>query len=166
MSGNVEMLELEGKAVAEGLGQALVALVKAEDLADVWRRITTGYSETTPSGGRHLLFRVDGEPLRNTKLARRPATADELAADPDNKLVTLIETRAEGGFPGAPSNGAVHPSGGPGHDDRLLHHDRHRDRRRAGPPSTRCCRQLDQTARTPSDTTAAEPEAQGRAPRP
>jgi hypothetical protein len=47
------------------------------------------------------------------KLARRPATADELAENAGDKIKVLIETRGEGGYTIlAPSNGRVHPRGG------------------------------------------------------
>ncbi|MFI7598204.1 phage/plasmid primase, P4 family [Actinoplanes sp. NPDC049681] len=110
-SGNLEMLELEGRAVTEGLGTLIVDLVKAANLDDLWRRLTVeGYTERTPSGGVHILYRVHGERVgHNLKLARRPATDAELAVDPDVKVKTLAETRGEGGYTiVAPSHGTVH----------------------------------------------------------
>lgn len=103
VSGHLEMLELEGRAVQAGLGDQLADLVTDAGLGDLWKRITDGYQETTPSGGVHLLYRVtDGEAKGNTKLAR----------DSDGQV--LIETRGEGGYVVvAPSNGATHPSGKP-----------------------------------------------------
>lgn len=75
-------------------------------LADLVERIDTGYSEESPSGGIHWLYRcarIGG----NTKLAERPT------AEPGRRDV-LIETRGEGGFVIlAPSHGPVHPSGRP-----------------------------------------------------
>lgn len=122
VSGNLEMLELEGRAVADGKLQQLRDLVAATGLTDVWQRLTTGYAEWTPSGGLHLLYRVDGAPVPgNTKLARRPARDDELQPDeqqirathPDKMFWrTLAETRGEGGYViVAPSHGPVHPTG-------------------------------------------------------
>lgn len=101
ISGNLEMVELEGRAVEAGAWDELVQLADDNGISDLWQRITIGYTETTPSGGIHLLYRVTGgEVRRNTKLAR-----DE------NRLV-LAESRGEGGFVVvAPSAGRTHPSG-------------------------------------------------------
>lgn len=111
VSGNLEMFEVEGRAAAlkDGLGMRMIE----HGYADLWVRISTGYLEKTPSGGFHWLLRVEDEPRRNMKLARRPATAEELAADPDDKVKVLIETRGEGGFTiVSPSGGRTHPEGG------------------------------------------------------
>lgn len=105
------MLELEGRAVSEGLGQTLVELLELAGLSDLWSRLTSGgYWERTPSGGVHVLYRVDGTAVdRNLKLARRQATDDELAQDPMDKVKVLAETRGEGGYTiVAPSYGTVH----------------------------------------------------------
>jgi hypothetical protein len=111
VSGGLEMLELEGRAVAEGRSQAFLELAQQVGLADLVERIRAGYQERTLSGGIHLLYRVP-TPRPNTKLARRPATPDELALDPHERVRVLIETRGEGGYTiVAPSNGCVHPSG-------------------------------------------------------
>jgi putative DNA primase/helicase len=108
----IEMLELEGRAIEEGLLLGLIELAETTGLGELVARIEAGYAETTPSGGLHWLYRVD-PPLGNTKLAKRPATATELEANPADKVKVLIETRGEGGFViTAPSNGSVHPSGG------------------------------------------------------
>lgn len=112
VSGGLEMLEFEGRAVAEGVLTEFLEGLEGE-LEEVVGRIVDGYSETTPSGGLHLLYRcdtVDG----NTKLARRPATDDELSEDPADRVKVLIETRGEGGFTVvAPSHGPTHPTGQP-----------------------------------------------------
>lgn len=113
ISGNLEMLEFEGKAVEAGLHHRFRELAEQAGLGPVLTRINSGYTERTPSGGLHLLYhcetRVDG----NTKLARRPATAEELAIEPQDRIKVLIETRGEGGYViTAPSNGGVHPTGG------------------------------------------------------
>jgi hypothetical protein len=115
VSGNLEMLELEGRAVAEGALPELTALLTEAGLAELWVRITgEGYAERTPSGGLHFLYRVAGPVPGNTKLANRPATDDELAAKPKEKVKGLAETRGEGGYVViAPSNGATHPTGQP-----------------------------------------------------
>lgn len=139
VSGGVEMLEMEGRALAEGYQQRLAAALADHGLTEVWQRITRGYAERTPSGGVHVLYRVVDGPVRpNTKLARRPSTPEELDAwktrqqadvDTENDDArrerrqraldritsgeqvpqVLIETRGEGGFV------VVAPSGGRTH---------------------------------------------------
>ncbi|WP_433294629.1 phage/plasmid primase, P4 family [Actinoplanes sp. CA-030573] len=114
VSGGLEMLELEGRAVTEGMGQRLAESVRAAGLDELWQRIAVdGYAERTPSGGVHLLYRLRGAPVGgNLKLARRPATEGELAVEPTEKIKTLIETRGEGGYTiVAPSHGTVHETG-------------------------------------------------------
>ena len=102
VSGNLEMLEFEGQAVKSGVWAEFCALATLEGVGELIDRITDGYLEDTPSGGIHILMRVEGgDPLGNTKLAN--------SADGD----VLIETRGEGGYVIlAPSNGSVHPDGG------------------------------------------------------
>ena len=105
ISGNLEMLELEGRAVADKLHIELKELAQASGLGDVWQRLNEGYVEMTPSGGLHWLYRIDGVVPGNTKLARRPGEGD--------RIDVLAETRGEGGFViVAPTNGTCHPSGG------------------------------------------------------
>lgn len=103
VSGNLEMLEFEGAAMADGLWDRYGDACDAAGLTSVLDRVASGYGEETPSGGIHMLLRVDGGPaLGNTKLAH----------DADGKVT--IETRGEGGFViVAPSNGPTHPSGKP-----------------------------------------------------
>jgi hypothetical protein len=108
----IEMLEFEGRAVDGGILARFIAMAEATGLGELVARIEAGYTETTPSGGLHWIYRV-AAPLPNTKLARRQATADELAANAEDRIKVLIETRGEGGYVvTAPSNGKVHPSGG------------------------------------------------------
>jgi len=102
VSGGLEMLEIEGRAVAAGVHVAYRDALTGHGLSDLWRRVATGYTETTPSGGLHFLYRVSGTVHGNTKLA---VTADRKP---------LIETRGEGGFTiVAPSGGHTHPTGKP-----------------------------------------------------
>lgn len=123
VSGNLEMLELEGRAAdAEHLDK-VVAACREAGILWLWDTLTSdGYAEWTPSGGIHLLYRItDHEVPGNTKVASRPKTEDELteselkvrAAKPDAFfMTTLAETRGEGGYViVAPSGGTVHPSG-------------------------------------------------------
>lgn len=116
VSGGLEMFEFEGRAVVEGAPKAVGELARASGLGELWDRVTSGYRERTPSGGFHFLYRVKGMTVPgNTKLARRPATAAELALDPADRVRTLVETRGEGGFCiVAPSGGSVAPVPGTG----------------------------------------------------
>lgn len=101
VSGNLEMLEFEGRAVRDGLYAEFVELAHAAGLGDLWQRIEDGYFERTPSGGYHFLYRAD-HIEGNTKLA---AT---------QQGEVLIETRGEGGYViTAPTAGHVHPTGRP-----------------------------------------------------
>lgn len=105
VSGGLEMLELEGRAMAEGMWDDFCARCDAAGIGDVLDLIANSYAEETPSGGIHLLFKVSGANLGNTKLARRPDGTE---------IQVLFETRGEGGFVVlAPSSGPVHPSGKP-----------------------------------------------------
>lgn len=102
-SRSVEMLELEGRAVEAGLLTAIEDLAINSGLAELYDRITQGWSERTPSGGIHWYYRItDGIVPGNTKLAN------------DHDGLCLAETRGEGGFSVvAPSHGNVHPTGEP-----------------------------------------------------
>ena len=105
VSGNLEMLELEGRAVAADLHVQAKELAYNSGLEDVWELLSTTYIEQTPSGGIHWLYRIsDSDVPGNTKLARRPGE--------NGGVDVLAETRGEGGFViVAPSHGATHPSG-------------------------------------------------------
>lgn len=104
-SGNLEMLELEGRAVAAGALDTVREIAEASGLDAIWHVLNQGYVELTPSGGLHWLYRIADEPVPgNTKLARRPGE--------NGGVEVLCETRGEGGYVVvAPSHGAVHPSG-------------------------------------------------------
>jgi AAA domain/Bifunctional DNA primase/polymerase, N-terminal len=107
VSGNLEMLELEGRAVNGGLLDEAKEIAFNSGLGELWEVISNGYVEFTPSGGLHWLYRIADEPVPgNTKLARRPGENDTVEV--------LAETRGEGGFVvTSPSFGSVHPSGQP-----------------------------------------------------
>ena len=106
VSGNLEMLELEGRAVAAGILDEARELAHKADIGDIWDKLQSTYIEMTPSGGIHWLYRIEGDVPGNTKLAQRPGAND----NPE----CWIETRGEGGFViVAPSSGTVHPSGKP-----------------------------------------------------
>ena len=111
-SGGIEMLELEGAAVKEGLPPQLQATFTEHGQGALWQELMSGYMEITPSGGIHWYYRVQGEPLGNTKLASRPTTPEERETHPGQKIRVLIETRGEGGWSVvAPSAGRSHPTG-------------------------------------------------------
>ncbi len=116
VSGNLEMTELEGRATSAEVMERIFDRFEDFD-QDNWAALnlmwTAGYVEITPSGGVHLLYRIaDHEVPGNTKIARRPATEQELADKPDDRIKVLAETRGEGGYViVAPTGGTVHPSG-------------------------------------------------------
>lgn len=102
VSGDLEMLELEGRFMATH-ATAWMAAVKASGLELLFQRLRSGLHTISPSDGRHFFYRiVDGPADGNTKLAV------------NDQGETLIETRGEGGFVIlAPSHGTTHPTGRP-----------------------------------------------------
>jgi hypothetical protein len=112
-SGGIELLEFEGRAIAEGTFDEFRDRLIDAGMDETWERIAAGYTAVSGGGGYHFMFRVDGDCQANTKLAQRPATPEELDAKPTERTKTLIETRGQGGFVIVPpSNGKVHPHGG------------------------------------------------------
>ena len=108
VSGDLECLEFED----EESWNEYQDLALAAGLHDLLEKVVAGYSEASPGGGVHLLYRCEVTG-RNTKLARRPKRPVEMKAAND-KTKTLIETRGEGGYViVAPSHGRIHPSGEP-----------------------------------------------------
>jgi hypothetical protein len=107
VSGNLEMVEAEGRAVHDGLFDKAKDFALNNGMEEIWNLLTSGYVEMTPSGGLHFLYRIADEPVPgNTKIARRPGENDSVEV--------LFETRGSGGFVvTAPSHGDVHPSGQP-----------------------------------------------------
>lgn len=101
ISGNLEALDFDSPAIFDAW---LRRVQQDSALASLYEHISWGYLESTPAGGKHLLYRCDTVE-GNQKLASKP--------DGD-KRKTLIETRGEGGLIiVAPSRGQVHPSGNP-----------------------------------------------------
>lgn len=117
VSGNLEMCELEGRAMVSDKLQDLINRMDELGVGHVWDLLygPEGFTETSPSGGLHFLYRIsDHEVPGNTKIARRPATEEELSLDPQDKLKVLAETRGHGGYViTAPTPGICHPSGEP-----------------------------------------------------
>lgn len=102
---DVELLEVEGRAMARM--SEVVELLDGTGLRPLYDRLVTGWSEQSPSGGLHLLYRIDGGNVPgNQKVAQQPSDG------PTGREV-LAETRGTGGFVVlAPSAGTVHPTGG------------------------------------------------------
>ncbi|MCM2579516.1 bifunctional DNA primase/polymerase [Streptomyces meridianus] len=124
VSGNVELIEFEGLAIAEGLLDEVTEIMQASGLGEEWKAILNGWVAESPSGGRHYRVRVEGGQVPgNTKLASRLAREEEytpedrqrIAEKPTAKIIrVLIETRGEGGYGLVePSCGPVHASGKP-----------------------------------------------------
>lgn len=123
VSGNLEMLELEGRYVADVPRlNRFYRQLSERGVSDLWDEICAGLTVESPSGGIHVFYRISDEPVPgNTKIVRRPAIEEELAKDPHDKVKVLIETRGEGGFVvAAPSGGTVHATG---KEWRILHGD-------------------------------------------
>jgi len=110
VSGGLLMIELEARAVVDGLLDELHGRARSSGLDELFDRMESGYTETTPSGGIHWLVRCpDGVP-GNLKLARRPGPPDPATGRPS--IEVLAETRGEGGWTvAAPSGGRTHPTG-------------------------------------------------------
>ena len=105
ISGNLEVLEIEGRAVQADIHIEARQIAEASGLGDLWSKINNGYVEQSAGGGIHWLYRVEGMELPgNTKLARRPGE--------NGGVDVLAETRSSGGYIiTAPSHGGTHPKG-------------------------------------------------------
>lgn len=104
VSGNLEMLELEGRATNEDSLRRIENECELRGVNDLWTSLLRdGYAEWTPAGGVHLLYRLgDHDVPGNTKLANNVNGE------------CLAETRGEGGYViVAPTPGYCHPSGEP-----------------------------------------------------
>lgn len=102
VSGNVEMTELEGSvALDSNLMVALDSAFAARNLTYLWEGLRLTYSEWTPSGGIHLIYRILNHPVPGNEKIARDATGK-----------VRSETRGEGGYViVAPTSGLCHPSG-------------------------------------------------------
>jgi hypothetical protein len=106
ISGNLEMVEAEGRAVNAGLVKEAEDIARNTGLEDLFNRITDGYFEVTPSGGYHWLYKCTEPITGNQKLAQRPG-AEAIGRE------VLFETRGEGGFVVvSPTSGDIHPDKG------------------------------------------------------
>ena len=87
VSGGVEMVEIESRAIINGSVEFLSDIAKRSNVDHIWNTVLQGCAEQSGGGGIHMLVRLDGEPVPgNTKLA----------ANRDGEV--LAETRGEGGF--------------------------------------------------------------------
>jgi len=94
VSGNLEVIDIDTKYDTTGL-------LWEEYKKEIEPLLPKLYIVRTKSGGYHIYYRcevING----NQKLARRPATAEEIKDNPNVKEVVLIETRGEGGYVIAP----------------------------------------------------------------
>jgi hypothetical protein len=98
VSGNIEVIDVDVKYDTTGtLFERLTACIHDVSAALSDRLMVV----QTKSGGYHIYYRclvIEG----NQKLARRPATAEEIKENPNEKVLVLIETRGEGGYVIAP----------------------------------------------------------------
>lgn len=141
VSGGAELTELEAAATPH-LPEIITTLTE-QGLGGLWQTLTTGWVESSPSGGLHLHYRLAETVPGNTKIA----------ADSDHR--TLAETRGEGGYViVAPSQ--HHPSG------------KAWTRLTGGPTTTPTItrEQRDQLHAALRDVLHREPEAATPAPRP
>lgn len=101
VSGNLEMLEIEGRATSAEHLERVAYQCHLRGIGDLWNGLQLAYCEWSPSGGMHLLYRISDHPVPgNTKLAQNRANE------------CLAETRGEGGYViVAPTPGHCHPSG-------------------------------------------------------
>jgi len=103
VSGGLEMLELEAGWV-DGASMASIEAKMDASTLDVWRSLwSDGYSEWSPKGGLHVLYRIVNHVVPgNTKIATKPG-------DRPGTTKTKAETRGEGGYVVvAPSPAACH----------------------------------------------------------
>lgn len=108
VSGNLELTEIESRAMDT---QSLTEIMNRVDelgARHIWELLSgpDGFTETSPSGGIHFLYRIsDHEVPGNTKIAQK-------ALDEDGNRLCLVETRGHGGYViTAPTSGICHPSG-------------------------------------------------------
>lgn len=95
ISGNLECLDIDEKYNIDPipLFDQLTSLVDLQAPGLISRLV----HETSINGGHHLVYRcktIEG----SRKLARRPATEQELLANPEDKSRVLLETRGTGGY--------------------------------------------------------------------
>lgn len=104
ISGNLLMIELEGRAATLQTIDLLTHRAKENNILDLFEKLNSGYVERSPSGGLHWLLKSEGAIPGNEKFARR--------IDENGVISVLAESRGEGGFVvTAPTPGICHPTG-------------------------------------------------------
>jgi hypothetical protein len=104
VSGNLLMIELEGRAATLQTIDLLTHRAKENNILDLFEKLNSGYVERSPSGGLHWLLKSQGPIPGNEKFARR--------IDENGVISVLAESRGEGGFVVvAPTSGLCHPTG-------------------------------------------------------
>jgi hypothetical protein len=98
VSGSLEVIDVDVKYDTSGtLFENLMSEIAAYSMELINRLMVV----QTKSGGYHIYYKcevIEG----NQKLAQRPATEEEIKANPNEKVLVLIETRGEGGYVCAP----------------------------------------------------------------
>ena len=94
ISGGLEVIDIDTKYETYDLWSAIKEKIPAE----IYDRL---HIVSTKSGGKHLYYKCE-EIEGNQKLAQRPPTAEEAAANPHIKSYCIIETRGEAGYVVAP----------------------------------------------------------------
>lgn len=97
VSGNLVCIDFDPKYQGAGTDcwDDFKHLIKEKNLSQT---IKSCFIESSPSGGRHVLYRIYGEALGSEKLASRWSTKEELLIEPNLKKRAFIETRGEGGY--------------------------------------------------------------------
>ena len=104
ISGNLLLIELEGRAATLQTIDLLTHRAKQNNILDLFEKLNSGYVERSPSGGLHWLLRSEGIIPGNEKFARR--------VDENGVISVLAESRGQGGFVVvAPTPGICHPTG-------------------------------------------------------
>jgi putative DNA primase/helicase len=116
VSGGAELLELEARACGPEILSKIQERCDANGVGHIWDEINFAegaYVQGSPTGGFHFIYRIKDHAVPgNTKVARRPATSEELATNPDDRVKVMAETRGEGGYVVmAPTSGLCHPTG-------------------------------------------------------
>lgn len=94
ISGDIEVIDIDCKYDLTGsLFQRFKKAINEAD-ASILKNLVV---QSTPSGGYHFIYRCKTR-TKNSKLARRHSTAEEISKNPSDKVKVLIETRGDGGY--------------------------------------------------------------------
>lgn len=98
ISGNLEAIDIDVKH------KPGIASLVFKDIQEMFPELFSRLRiHTTPSGGFHILYRIENQgPPGNQKLAGRAPTLEELVENPKCKPKYFLETRGEGGYVVAP----------------------------------------------------------------